>query len=53
MKEKLKDVMAIALMLLAVLIALTIGFMWPKVYLSIEIGIGLIFIGIVSLMHRK
>jgi hypothetical protein len=53
MKEKLKDLMAIALILLSIGIALTIGFMWPKEYLGIEIGIGVIFIGIISLMHRK
>jgi len=53
MKEKLKDVISVILILLAIGMWCTIGFNWPKCYLAIEVICGCFLMAIVSLMHRK
>ena len=53
MKEKLKDILAVILVLLVIAIWATVGFGWPRVYLSLEVICGGLLIGVISLMHRK
>jgi len=53
MKEKLKDVLSVIIILLVIVMWATMGFGLPKSYLAVEVGLGCVLIAVVSLMHRK
>jgi len=53
LKEKEKDILSVIIILLVILMWATMGFELPKSYLAVEVILGCVLIGIVSLMHRK
>jgi len=53
MKEKLKDILSVIIMLLVIAMWATMGFDLPNTYLAVEVILGCVLIAVVSLMHRK